>query len=184
MRNKNERETATLRKQRITRFIHYCVQYQILTVDNKEFKSVCTGLRYCLSKRGNTGNIRLPNDESCGMKKPTELEWACWSAVRCDVVRTWLSVALGVAAAGSDAGLAFAWVCLRSSCFFCWSSSRILRFCSSCRAVGGWKAILPKLRCFRFDVPRDLAAFLRDFCRLWLKKKLRLLQYLQKLIAL
>lgn len=30
-----------------------------------------------LSNRGKTGSIRLPNEESCGMKKPTELEWAC-----------------------------------------------------------------------------------------------------------
>uniref|UniRef100_A0A6B0TSQ2 Putative secreted protein n=1 Tax=Ixodes ricinus TaxID=34613 RepID=A0A6B0TSQ2_IXORI len=33
--------------------------------------------RHVLSNRGKTGNMRLPKEESCGMKNPTELEWAC-----------------------------------------------------------------------------------------------------------
>lgn len=163
-RNKTNVKQPTSQEQQNACFI-CTIPNRLRTINTSKHCVVCTGLCYCLSKRGNTGNIRLPNDESCGMKKPTELEWACWSAVLWDVVRTWPSVALAVVVAGSDVGLAFACVCLRRSCFFCWSSSRILRFWSSCRAVGGWKAILWSCRCcarlrrFRFDVPHALATY-------------------------
>lgn len=63
-------------------YVSRCIPFS----DNKEgetlrtlavLKVVLLAIDNHLSNRGNTGSIKFPNEESCGMKKPTELEWAC-----------------------------------------------------------------------------------------------------------
>lgn len=79
------------------------------------------------------------------MKYPTELECACCSAVRWEVVKACASPPVAAVAGGNVAGLAVTCPCLRRSCFFCCSSSNIFLFCNSCLAVGGWNAMLSVL---------------------------------------
>lgn len=88
-----------------------------------------------LSSLGNTGSIKLPNEESCEIKNPVDWAFAVCRVLLCAEFSGCASVLFPPIGEGSAEELRVeATPCFRRSCFFNCSSSKILRFVSS-----GWE---------------------------------------------